>query len=164
MKAADPQKAANPLKEANPQKKRTSPLLQAVGVLLIATATLLIWVGGRTVGASRDASVRDGLDYEAFLEAVDELLAGVADSTLLRFDEVEERLSRRRTVSYDTITILADVAAFPAFDRAGFLFDQVQAYNRFQRERIDLARGNPDWWDRLGAFNPSVFRTRQMPD
>ncbi|MCK5652338.1 MAG: hypothetical protein KAJ42_13215, partial [Gemmatimonadetes bacterium] len=143
-------------REGDP-RERSTPLLQVVGLLLLVTAALLIWVGGRTVRASRDVSVRTGLDYEAFLEAVDDLLAGAGDSVLLRFDEVEERISRRRTVSFDTITVLADVSAFPAFDRAGFLFDQAQAYNRFQRERLDLARADPDWWDRMGAFNPSIF-------
>ncbi len=144
-------------------RKGSTPLLQLVGLLLLVTAALLIWVGVRTVRASRDISVRVGLDYEAFLEAVDDLLAGGPDSALLRFDEVEERISRRRVVSFDTITILADVDAFPAFDRAGFLYDQVQAYNRFQRERLDLGRTDSDWWDRLAAFNPSIFRAYQRP-
>ncbi len=139
-------------------------ILQVVSLLLLVTAALLIWVAVGTVRASRDTSVRAGLDYEAFLEAVDDLLAGVADSTLLRFDEVEERISRSRTVTFDTITILADVEAFPAFDRAGFLYDQVQTYNRFQRERLDLGRSDPDWWGRLGGFNPSIFRAYQRPD
>jgi len=144
--------------------KGSTTLLQAVGLLLLATTALLIWVGGGTVRASRDTSVRAGLDYEAFLEAVDDLLAGAGDSALLRFDEVEEPISRLRTVSFDTIIILADVSAFPAFDRAGFLYDQVQAYNRFQRELLDLGRADSDWWDRLVAFNPSVFRAYQKPD
>jgi len=156
MREGDPRKGA--------PRERSTPLLQIVGSLLLLTAALLIWVGGRTVRASRDVSVRTGLDYEAFLEAVDDLLEGAGDSALLRFDEVEERISPRRTVSFDTITILADVSAFPAFDRAGFLFDQAQAYNRFQRERLDLARADPDWWDRMGAFNPSIFRVLQRPD
>jgi hypothetical protein len=135
-----------------------------VGLLLSVTAALLVGVGVGTVGASRDASVRSGLDYEVFLSAVDDLLTGAADTTLLRFDEVQERISRRRTVTFDTIAILADVAAFPAFDRAGFLYDQVQAYNRFQRERLDLSRADPEWWDRLGSFNPSIFRSYRRPD
>lgn len=139
-------------------------LLQLVGLLLLTTAALLVWVGFRTVLASRDLSVRAGLDYEAFLGAVDDLLAEAGDSALLRFDEVEERISRRRLVTFDTLAILADVHAFPAFDRAGFLYDQVQAYNRFQRERLDLGRADPEWWDRLAAFNPSVFRAYQKPD
>jgi hypothetical protein len=135
-----------------------------VGILLSLTAGLLVWVGYGTVSASRDASVRSGLDYQVFLGAVDDLLAGVGDSTLLRFDEVEERLSRRRTVTFDTITILADVEEFPAFDQAGFLYDQVQAYNRFQRDRLDLSREDPAWWERLRAFNPSIFRSFRRPD
>jgi len=113
--------------------KGGSPLLQLVGLLLLGTGALIVWVGGQTIQASRDVSVRSGLDYEDFLEAVDDLLAGVGDSTLLRFDEVEASLSRRRTVTFDTITILADVEEFPAFDRGGFLFDQVRAYNRLVR-------------------------------
>jgi hypothetical protein len=116
------------------------------------------------VVASRDVSVRTGLDYEVFLGAVDDLLAGAGDSALLRFDEVEERVSRRRTVTFDTIAILADVGEFPAFDLAGFLYDQVQAYNRFQRDRLDLSRQDPIWWERLSAYNPSIFRPFRGPD
>ncbi|MBT8395707.1 MAG: hypothetical protein KJN92_02020, partial [Gemmatimonadetes bacterium] len=135
-----------------------------VGLLLATTAGLLVWVGVGTYSASTDVSVRSGLDYEVFLAAVDDLLAGAGDTTLLRFDEVEERISRRRTVTFDTIAILADVEAFPAFDEAGFLFDQVQSYNRFQRERLDLSTENPVWWDRLRSFNPSIFRSYRKPD
>ena len=135
-----------------------------VGLLLLLTAGLLVWVGVGTIGASRDASVRAGLDYEVFLNAVDDLLVGAGDSTLLRFDEVQARLSRGRTATFDTIAILADVDEFPAFDRAGFLYDQVQAYNRFQRDRLDLGREDPLWWDRLRAFNPSIFRSYRRPD
>jgi hypothetical protein len=145
-------------------RRGASPLLRVAGLLLGATAFLLIWVGVRTVQASRDASVRTGLDYEAFLLALDDLIAGAGDSALIRFDPVEERISPRRSVTFDTITILADVEAFPAFDRAGFLYDQVQAYNRFQMERLALGRMDPDWYDRLRAYNPSVFRSARRPD
>ena len=135
-----------------------------VAILLAGTAALLVWVGVGTLKASRDVSVRSGLDYEVFLSAVDDLLTGAGDTTLLRFDEVRESISRRRTVTFDTIAILADVDAFPAFERAGFLYDQVQAYNRFQRERLDLTRADPVWWDRLASFNPSIFRSYRKPD
>jgi hypothetical protein len=144
--------------------ERATTLIRVVGLLVLITSTLLIWVAIGTVKASRDMSVRSGLDYEVFLEAVDDLLAEAGDSALLRFDEVEERLSRGTTVTYDTITILADVRAFPAFDRAGFLFDQVQAYNRFQRERLALGKVELAWWDRLKAYNPSIFRAARRPD
>jgi len=135
-----------------------------VGLLLGLTVGLLVWVGVGTYSASTDGSVRSGLDYEVFLAAVDDLLTGVGDTTLLRFDEVQERISRRRVVTFDTITILADVDAFPAFDEAGFLYDQVQAYNRFQRDRLDLSREDPVWWDRLRSYNPSIFRPYRKPD
>lgn len=135
-----------------------------VGFLLLITGALLAWVAAGTLRASRDATVRAGLDYEAFLEAVDDLIEGAGGSTLLRFDEVEARLAGGRSVTYDTLAILADGQAFPAFQQAGFLYDQVQAYNRFQRERLDLSRFDPSWWDRLKAFNPSIFRMARNPD
>jgi len=144
--------------------KGGSGLLRIVGVFILVTGALLVWVAVGTVQASRDLSVRSGLDYEGFLGAVDDLLEGAGDSALIRFDEVEARLSRGRTVTFDTIVILADVEEFPAFDHAGFLFDQVQGYNRFQRERLDLARVYPEWWDRLTGFNPSIFRLANRPD
>ena len=149
----------------NPEPSpRTSNLLGVVGFLLVLAASLIVWVGVGAVRASTDRSVRSGLDYDAFLSALNDLLDQTSDSTLLRFDEVEKRLSGRRYVTYDTLVILADVEDFPAFDRAGFLYDQVQAYNRFQEDRLDLARTDPRWWDRLEAYNPSVFRAQWGPE
>jgi len=141
-----------------------SPLLQGVVFLLLVSVALLVWVGVGTVQASRDLSVRSGLDYSAFLSAMDELLAEAGDSALVRFDEGTRRLPNRRTVTYDTLAIVADVEAFPAFAEAGFLYDQVAAYNRFQRERLDLAVAEPEWWNRLQAHNPSIFRSVRRPD
>jgi len=135
-----------------------------MGLLLGVTGLLLAWVAVETVRASGDVSVRAGLDYRGFLEALDDLTAGAGDSTLLVFRPVEERVSRSRTLRYDSIEIVADVQAFPAFAEAGFLFDQVEIYNRFQRERVALARVAPEWFDRLRAYNPSVFRPYQRGD
>ena len=144
--------------------KRVGPLLPVIGLLLLVTTTLIVWVGIRTTLASRDASVRSGLDYQVFLDALDDLTRGAGDSTLLAFRPVEERLPDRKRLRYDTIDIVADVRSFPSFDEAGFLFDQVQVYNRFQRERVALARVAPEWFDRLRAYNPSVFRPYQRAD
>jgi len=140
-------------------------VLLRVMILFLATAFALIaWVGFHTVQSSQDASVRSGLDYQTFLDALDDLTSGSGDSTLLAFHQVEAEIAPRRWVTYDTIAIIADVKAFPAFDRAGFLYDQVQSYNRFQRERVALARVAPEWFHRLRAYNPSVFRPYQRSD
>ena len=141
-----------------------TPLLRVSSLVLGLSAILLVWVGVRTVQASHDTSVRTGLDYEAFLHAVDDLIAGAGDSALISFHEVKEPISSIRTVSFDTIAILADVEAFPAFDQAGFLYDQVRAFNRFQKDRLALGRVAPEWYDRLRAYNPSIFRVAPRPD
>ena len=146
------------------QGSQGSLLLQVSAVLLVATALLLVWVGWGSLRASSDPTVRSGLDYEVFLDAVSDLLAENGESTLLRLDEVRERLPGGRVIIFDTLAILADARAFPSFHRAGFLYDQVQDYNRFQRERLALAREDPVWWDRLRAFNPSIFRPERRPD
>jgi len=139
-------------------------LLRVMVLFLMTAFTLIAWVGYHTVLASRDASVRTGLDYQTFLEAVDDLTRGSGDSTLLAFHQVEAEIAHRQWVSYDTLAIIADVEAFPAFERAGFLYDQVQSYNRFQRERVALARVAPEWFQRLRAYNPSIFRSYQRND
>jgi hypothetical protein len=141
-----------------------SSLLRFVGLLLVLAGALVGWVGVETFLASRDGSVREGLDYEAFLGAIDDLTSSAGDSTLLVFHRVEERISRRQTLAFDTIAILADVEEFPAFARAGFLYDQVRRYNRFQRERVALSRVSPEWFDRMAPYNPSVFRTYRRAD
>ena len=99
-----------------------TPLLRVATLFLGLSAILLVWVGVGTVQASRDTSVRAGLDYEAFLRAVDDLIAGAGDSALISFHEVEEELSRRRSVRFDTIAILVYAIAIyirgPRINRA----------------------------------------------
>lgn len=141
-----------------------TPLFRVMALLLLASASLVVWVGVRTIQASRDLTVRQGLDYRAFLDALDELTTGPGDSTLLVFHPVDASLPGGLRVTFDTLSILADTTALPAFSRAGFLHDQVLAYNRFQRERLALAREFPQWFQRLRAFNPSVFRSYRRSD
>jgi len=142
---------------------KNGTLLRLVGVFLLAAAALLVWVGVETVRASGDTGVREGLDYRAFLAALDDLTEGAGDSTLLAVRPVEERVGRQ-VLRYDTLEIIADVEAFPAFLEGGFLHEQVQIYNRFQRERVALARVDPEWFGRLLAYNPSIFRPYRRGD
>ncbi len=142
----------------------SASLLWVVLGLLGLTGGLLAWVGVHALKASADPSVRQGLAYQSFLGAVDDLINEAGDSALVRFDEVAERVDSRRILRYDTIVVVADVSAFPSLDRAGFLFDQVQAYNRFQRERAAVGRVDAQWFELLRPYNPSVFRAYRRPD
>ncbi len=142
---------------------KNGPFLRLVGFFLVATAALLVWVGVETVRAGGDTGVREGLDYRAFLAALDDLTEGPGDSTLLTVRPVEERVGRQ-VLRYDTLEIIADIEAFPAFQEGGFLHEQVRIYNRFQRERVALARVEPEWFGRLLAYNPSVFRPYRRGD
>ncbi len=139
-------------------------LLSLVLGLLGTTALFIGLVAARVVEASGDLGVRQGLDYERFLAAVDELLEDAGTEALVRFEPVEQVLAPGREVRFDTLVIEADPSEYPSFARAGFLFDQVQAYNRFQRERLSLGRESPEWFQRLEAFNPSVFRPYRRSD
>jgi hypothetical protein len=139
-------------------------LVWLVHVVLAVTGLFLAVVAVEVVRAGGDLEVRRGLDYEHFLAAVDELLDGAGDSALVRFESVEASLPGGRRVAFDTLVVEADLARYPSFREAGFLFDQVQSYNRFQRERIALARVEGVWFDRLEAFNPSVFRSHRRED
>lgn len=142
---------------------KNGTLLRLVGFFLLATAALLVWVGVETVRASGDAGIREGLDYGDFLSALDDLTRGGGDSALLSVRSVEARVGRE-IFRFDTLEIIADENRFPAFQEGGFLFDQVRIYNRFQRERIALARIEPAWFGRLRAYNPSVFRPYRRGD
>jgi hypothetical protein len=130
-----------------------------VGTLLALTLAGIGAVGHAVVRASSDTSVGPGLGYEAFLSALDELIQDAGGESLVRADVTEARLPDEAVVTYDTLVVVADTVSFPAFRPAGFLNDQVRAYNRFQRERLTLAREEPGWFFRLQAYNPSVFRT-----
>lgn len=135
-------------------------LTGVVGTLLALTVAGIAAVGHGVVRASSDPSVGPGLRYEAFLSALDELIQDAGSESLVRVDVAEARLPDRTLVAYDTLVVVADTLAFPAFRPAGFLHDQVQTYNRFQRERLALAIEEPGWFFRLQAYNPSVFRIR----
>jgi hypothetical protein len=142
-------------------KKEGGALIRVVWLLLVATGTAIGLVGWNVFQASQDVSVQDGLDYGVFLRALDDLIEGAGDSTLVRFDEVETVLPGARSVVFDTMVIVADLERFPAFRPAAFLHGQVASYNRFQRERAAVAHIDPQWFGRLEAFNPSVFRSRE---
>ena len=140
-------------------RRNGNSLLWVVGLLLVLTGAAVGAVAVASVRAAGDASMRPGLDYQAFLSALDDLIQDAGEGALVRFDMLEQRLGDGTVVAYDSMVVVADTLAFPAFRRGGFLHDQIQAYNRFQRERIDLARDQPGWFHRLQAHNPSVFRS-----
>jgi hypothetical protein len=139
-------------------------LLWTVGVLLVGTGAALAAVGAAVVKGSRDVDVRSGLDYEGFLASVDELLEVGRADTLVDFDRLSSRLPDGRTVTWDTLMIRPQASHYPSLRRGGFLYDQVRAYNRFQRERLTLAAEQPTWFDRLAAYNPSIFRAYRDVD
>lgn len=132
-------------------------LVWSVGLLLGITGVALGAVAFSVVRASRDESVRSGLDYRQFLRSVDELMLRSVDDSIIGFQRVEARLTDGRRVAFDTLVIRADLARLPSFGPGGFLNDQVARYNRFQRERLALARTRPEAFDLLEAHNPSIF-------
>lgn len=145
-------------------KRGGAGLVSIVGLLLGLTGIGLGTVGYQTVRTAGDATMRPGLDYHVFLSSLDDLIREAGEESLVRFDVVTERLGDGSRVSYDTIVVVADTMAFPSFRPAGFLWDQAQAYNAFQRARVDLARERPEWFDQLQPHNPSIFRSRWTGD
>lgn len=133
-------------------------LLWAVWSLLAVTALAFVGVGWAVVDARDDAEVRGGLDYAGFLASLDELMHRAASDTLVHFERVEGRLSDGRTVLWDSLVVTADPDRYPSLRRGAFLRDQVEAYNRFQRERWALGRVRGEWFERLAPWNPSIFR------
>lgn len=133
-------------------------LLWAVALLLGTTAAALVAVGWAVVDARDEAEVREGLDYDGFLASLDELLARAGSDGLVRFEPLEGRLADGREVTWDSLVVEADPDRYPSLRPGGFLHDQVERYNRFQRERLALGRERAEWFDRLAPYNPSVFR------
>ncbi len=145
-------------------KRLGGGLVWIVGSLLGLSAFGLGLVAWDTVRASGDATMRPGLDYGIFLSSLDDLLREAGDTTLVRFDVVTGRLRDGTRVSWDTLVVLADTTAFPSFRPAGFLRDQADAYNAFQRDRVAAAHELPEWFYRLEPYNPSIFRSRRTGD
>lgn len=133
-------------------------LLWAVWILLGATAAAFVGVGWAVIDARDDAAVRSGLDYGGFLASLDELMQRAVGDTLVRFERLEGRLSDGRGVLWDSLVVAADPERYPSLRPGGFLRDQVDAYNRFQRERLAVGRERAEWFDRLAPWNPSIFR------
>lgn len=73
----------------------------------------------------------------------------------------------RRGVAIDSVTfdslVVLDSSYYPSLRRGGFLRDEVERFNRFQRRRLERIEATPGSQgipnDLTSAANPSVFRT-----
>jgi len=127
-------------------------------VTLIASIALLAGTGVAVVRAAHDGAATNGLSYGTLGADLRTAFAFAPVESWVRVDTVAAVLGGRSVV-VDTLAVIADTNRFPAFRRGGFLHDQVRAFNRHQRFRLDAAVHAPALLDSLAPHNPSIFRS-----
>lgn len=130
--------------------------------LLGATAAALVGVAVGVVRQSVRAPALESLEYATLLRAVDELIA-LEGTPALRVVGADTVLHGRR-VRYDTLVVEEGPATPPSLRLGGFLHTEVQRYNAFQRDWIELAAEEASLPAALRAYNPSIFRSRPDGD
>ncbi len=135
-------------------------LIVVYGLLGSAALTLVLVA----IGLIRQASIpgqRQSLEYRTLLAAVDEIITLGEGQEVLHFVAAEHTVSGQRVV-VDTL-VIDPMHSIPSLGRGGYLYDEVQRYNTFQRERLSLAMENFAGagrleFERLEPYNPSLFR------
>ncbi len=140
-------------------RERVLPIA-VFGLLAAATAALvLVAVGLVRQGAGGDQ--RESLEYQTLLTAIDEILG--LENEMLRFESYERQLGAR-TLALDSLVIEEAGRQLPSLGAGGYLYEEVRRYNRFQRERVALAKVEPEAFERLRPYNPSLFRSYRRAD
>ena len=133
----------------------------AVFSLLAAATAALVLVGIGLVRQGTGTDQRESLEYRTLLTAIDEVLG--LEEEMLRFETFDVRVGRR-TYSIDTLVVAAAGSRLPSLGVGGYLHEELRRYNRFQRERLALAAQEPEAFERLKPFNPSLFRAYRRAD
>lgn len=142
----------------------THPAVAGAMALLALSILPMLWVAWGVVDARGDAAGRRALEYDLLVQELDSTLRSVPTRRLLRPDQVQARLANDSVRAADTLAITADTIEVPGFAEAGFLYDEVRKFNRFQHWRAEAGSIHADWYDSLARYNPSVFRTRITSD
>src|SRR5690349_14392946 len=160
--------ASRPVAEPIPAREAGLPSSAHVGlVFLIVTVVGFVALGATLPHYTLSNTARRGLTYDTLFAELHDALIDEPDRPLRRairavqVDAVIPAPKGYAIVTYDTLS--ADPSVYPSLEPGGFLHDEIDRFNAFQRERLDAVRRGRltggSVLDLRAAENPSIFRT-----
>ena len=146
----------------------TFPSSAHVGLLfLLLTVLGFVALGAALPHYTLSSTARRGLGYDTLFAELHDALIDEPDRPLRRaitavqVDAVVPAPRGYAVISFDTLA--ADPTVYPSLEPGGFLHDEIDKFNAFQRERLDAVRRGRltggSVLDLRAAENPSIFRT-----
>jgi hypothetical protein len=136
-------------------------------VFLVLTVVGFVALGAALPHYTLSSTARRGLTYDTLFAELHDALVDEPDRPLRRavravqVDALVPAPNGYTVVAFDTLA--ADPTVYPSLEPGGFLHDEIDRFNAFQRERLDaLRRGRLTGgtvMDLRAAENPSIFRT-----
>ena len=145
------------------------PSTAHVGLLfLVLTLVGFVALGAALPRYTLSSTARHGLTYDTLFAELHDALVDEPDRPLRRairavqVDAVVPAPRGYAIVTFDTLAV-ADETVYPSLEPGGFLHDEIDRFNAFQRERVDAVRRGRltggSVLDLRAAENPSIFRT-----
>jgi len=149
-------------------RKARLPSSAHVGlVFLLLTVVGFVALGAALPHYTLSSTARRGLTYDTLFAELHDALIDEPDRPLRRairavqVDALIPAPNGYTIVTYDTLS--ADPSVYPSLASGGFLHDEIDRFNGFQRERLDAVRRGRltggAVMDLRAAENPSIFRT-----
>src|SRR5690242_7306800 len=152
---------------ASGRKARLPSSAQVGLVFLLLTVVGFIALGAALPHYTLSSTARRGLTYDTLFAELHDALIDEPDRPLRRgiravqLDALIPAPNGYTIVTYDTLA--ADPSVYPSLAPGGFLHDEIDRFNTFQRERLDAVRRGRltggAVMDLRAAENPSIFRT-----
>lgn len=137
-------------------------------VFLVLTLVGFVALGAALPRYTLSSTARRGLTYDTLFAELHDALIDEPDRPLRRairavqVDAVVPAPHGYAVVTFDTLAV-ADATVYPSLEPGGFLHDEIDRFNAFQRERVDAVRRGRltggSVLDLRAAENPSIFRT-----
>lgn len=153
---------------AAPRTPRLTSTAHVGLVFLVLTLVGFIALGAALPHYTLSSTARRGLTYDTLFAELHDALVDEPDRPLRRaiqavqVDAVVPAPRGYAVVTFDTLAV-ADATVYPSLEAGGFLHDEIDRFNAFQRERVDAVRRGRltggSVLDLRAAENPSIFRT-----
>jgi hypothetical protein len=153
---------------ASPRTPRLPSSAYVGLVFLVLTLAGFVALGAALPRYTLSSTARRGLTYDTLFAELHDALIDEPDRPLRRairavqVDAVVPAPHGYAVVTFDTLAV-ADDAVYPSLLPGGFLHDEIDRFNAFQRERVDAVRRGRltggSVRDLRAAENPSIFRT-----
>src|SRR3954471_14993566 len=165
---AEPLTPLTSRRDQEPRAARLPSSAQVGLVFLILTVIGFIALGAALPHYTLSSTARRGLTYDTLFAELHDALIDEPDRPLRRairavqVDAVVPAPRGYAVVTFDTLAV-ADATVYPSLEAGGFLHDEIDRFNAFQRERVDAVRRGRltggSVLDLRAAENPSIFRT-----